>query len=193
MTAPRVTTAFLDRDGTINRKAPEGEYVTSPEDLVLLPGAAAAVARLNEAGIRVVLVTNQRGIARGRMMPSDLAAIHDRLDRDLAAAGARIDSIYVCPHEGGCDCRKPGIGLFERARRDQPAIEFARSVVIGDAPSDIAAGRGIGALTIRLATSDAPLEPEADLTVASLRDAVGALLDGAQDSPLTTARPPRDA
>src|SRR3954454_10176331 len=105
---------LLDRDGTINVKAAEGEYVTSPEQLVLLDGAAAAIRRLNLARIRVAVITNQRGIALGRMTEADLAAVHRRLVQLLVAEGARVDAIFHCPHEKGtCDCRKPGTAMLE--------------------------------------------------------------------------------
>ena len=106
--------AFLDRDGTINVKAPEGDYITRPERLRLLGGAADAIRQLNDAAIPVFVVTNQRGIALGRMTEGDLAAVHERLDAMLAeAGGARIDDYAHCPHErGACDCRKPGTACW---------------------------------------------------------------------------------
>jgi D-glycero-D-manno-heptose 1,7-bisphosphate phosphatase len=142
--------AFLDRDGTINVKAPEGEYVESPSEVTLLPGAAAAIRALNEAGIPVIVVTNQRGIALGRMTEDDLAAVHRRLDELLAAEGARVDAYYHCPHDKGvCDCRKPGTAMLEQAAREH-GIDLARSVLIGDSESDVEAGRRAGAQTVLL-------------------------------------------
>ncbi len=147
--------AFLDRDGTINVKAPEGEYVETPGEVVLLPGAAEAVRMLNEAGVPVFVVTNQRGIALGRMTEEDLAAVHARLAELLAAEGARVDAWYHCPHDRGeCDCRKPGTAMLERAAREH-GVELARSVMIGDAESDVEAGRRVGARTVLLAAEDA--------------------------------------
>lgn len=134
--------AFLDRDGTINRKAAEGEYITAPADFAFLPGAERAIGLLAAAGWRVVVVTNQRGVALGRMTLDDLAAVNARM------AHLPIEGIFVCPHQrGSCDCRKPATGLFEQARDGLGGIDFAESVVIGDAASDIAAGRAIGART----------------------------------------------
>ena len=160
-----IEAAFLDRDGTINVKAPEGEYVESPEEVRLLPGSAEAVRMLNDAGLPVYVVTNQRGIALGRMTEEDLAAVHRRLDDLLAAEGARVDAYYHCPHDkGACDCRKPGTALLERAAREH-GVDLARSVMIGDAESDVEAGRRVGALTVLLGRD-----------AATLRDAVGALL-----------------
>ena len=154
-------TAFLDRDGTINVKAPAGEYVTSQAEFRYLPGAEDAIRLLAGAGWRVVVVTNQRGIALGRMT----AEAVDEINRTLLELP--VAAVYVCPHEkGACDCRKPGIGLFLQAQRDFPEIEFARSVVIGDAPSDIAAGEALGCRTILVGEPPLP----------SLRDAAEMLV-----------------
>jgi histidinol-phosphate phosphatase family protein len=154
-------TAFLDRDGTINVKAPEGEYVTSPAEFRYLPGAEDAIRLLAGAGWRVVVVSNQRGIALGLMT----AGAVDEINRTLLELP--VAAVYVCPHEKGtCDCRKPGTGLFLQARRDFPEIEFARSVVIGDAPSDIAAGEALGCRTILVGKPPLP----------SLRDAAEMLV-----------------
>ncbi|MDQ3935919.1 MAG: HAD-IIIA family hydrolase, partial [Actinomycetota bacterium] len=143
--------AFLDRDGTINEKAPEGEYVESPDEVVMLPGAAAAVARLNAAGVPVLVVTNQRGIALGRMTEADLAAVHERISSELAAEGAHVDGWYHCPHGlDECDCRKPGTLLFERAASERQ-LQLDRAVVVGDSASDVEAGRRVGAKTVLLA------------------------------------------
>ena len=144
--------AFLDRDGTINVKAPEGDYVKSPEEVTLLPGAARAVRALNDARVPAVVVTNQRGIALGRMSERDLQAVHERLAALLdAEAGARLDTILHCPHdEGVCDCRKPGIGLLRRAAAELPGLRLENSVIIGDSESDVEAGRAAGMRTIRL-------------------------------------------
>ncbi|MDT4894518.1 MAG: D-glycero-D-manno-heptose 1,7-bisphosphate phosphatase, partial [Pseudonocardiales bacterium] len=109
-------TVFLDRDGTINVKAAEGEYVTDPNAVELLPGAAAAIRRLNESGRMVVVVSNQRGVARGVFSRVQLDAVTGRLVRLLAAEGAHVDAFYYCTHgQGECDCRKPLPGLLLRA------------------------------------------------------------------------------
>jgi D-glycero-D-manno-heptose 1,7-bisphosphate phosphatase len=144
-------TVFLDRDGTINRKAPDHDYVRSPAQLVLLDGAAAAISRLRSRGARVVVVTNQRGVARGLMTLDDLSAVHRELADRLADAGTRVDAIYACPHEtGSCDCRKPEPGLFLRAADDDPAIDLASSAMVGDSISDIEAGARLGMTTVLL-------------------------------------------
>lgn len=157
----RFAAALLDRDGTINVKAPEGEYVERPEEVVLLPGAAEAVRRLNEAGVPVYVVTNQRGIALGRMTEADLAAVHRRLDELLAAGGARVDAYYHCPHDKGtCDCRKPGTAMLERAASEH-GFALPESVMVGDAESDVEAGRRVGAATVLL-TADPEAGRSAD-------------------------------
>jgi D-glycero-D-manno-heptose 1,7-bisphosphate phosphatase len=140
---------FLDRDGVINRKMPEGQYVTGWQHFELLPGVPEAIAKLNQAGMRVLVVTNQRGIALGLYTADDVRAIHARLQQELSKAGARIDSFYYCPHDKAqCDCRKPKTGMFEQARQDYPDIHASNSIVIGDSLSDIEFGRNVGMKTI---------------------------------------------
>jgi D-glycero-D-manno-heptose 1,7-bisphosphate phosphatase len=177
-----IRTIFLDRDGTINVKRPEGEYVTSPTELVLLPGAAQAVARLNAAGVRVVLVTNQSWLSRPGGNPERYAAVHARLTELLAAEGARLDAAYHCPHApASCDCRKPQPGLLRRAAREL-RIELDQSVIIGDRESDMMAGRAAGTSTILVRTGlvrtggDDSAAAHADVVVDDLPAAVGLIL-----------------
>jgi D-glycero-D-manno-heptose 1,7-bisphosphate phosphatase len=140
---------FLDRDGVLNRKQPEGAYVTSWERFEWLPGAVEALARMRAAGLILLLVTNQRGIALGRMSREDLEDIHQKMQADLTRHDARLHAIYFCPHDKNqCGCRKPDLGLFEQARKDFPDIRPENSVVIGDSISDIEAGRRLGMRTI---------------------------------------------
>ena len=182
-----VRTVFLDRDGVINEKAPEGDYVRRVEQLRLLMGAAGAVARLNRAGVRVVVVSNQRGVARGFISKEDVMAIEAALESMLAAEGAHLDRFYFCPHEEGtCNCRKPRPGLFGQAQADFPDIDAASSVIIGDSLSDMEFGRGLGMRTIfvegtpekRRAGAERAREL-ADARFGSLEDAVEFLLRGA--------------
>ena len=175
-----IRTVFLDRDGTINVKAPEGEYVTSPAELVLLPGAARAVARLNAAGIRTVLVTNQSWLSRPSGRPESYAAIHARLDQLLAAEGARLDAAYHCPHAPAtCDCRKPKPGLLQRAAREL-RIDLDQSVIIGDRDTDMMAGRAAGTSAILVRTGEVGSAPAdagiADIVVDDLPAAVRLIL-----------------
>jgi len=141
-------TIFLDRDGLINRCAAPHCYICKWEDFEFLPGAIEAISRFNAAGYLVLLVTNQRGVARGMLTQDALEALHGAMCSELEASGARIDHIYVCPHETGtCTCRKPGIGMFQMAERDY-AIDKSRSWMIGDSQTDILAGRRYGVRTI---------------------------------------------
>jgi D-glycero-D-manno-heptose 1,7-bisphosphate phosphatase len=177
-------TVFLDRDGVLNEKMPEGQYVTSWNEFRLLPRAAESIARLNQAGLRAVVVSNQRGIARGLYTAADVNAIHTRLQSALQAHGARIDAFYICPHDKGqCNCRKPLTGLFDQAVSDFPEITAETSVMIGDSLSDIEFGRTLRMLTVFVEgdsehrRNDAETAAEmADIRVASLSDAVDAIL-----------------
>jgi D-glycero-D-manno-heptose 1,7-bisphosphate phosphatase len=169
-----VRLVLVDRDGTINRKPPDGAYVTCADALELLPGAAAAIRMLNDAGIPVAVVTNQRGVARGELDEPRLATIHAALRARLAAtAGAHVDAIYHCPHEPGtCTCRKPEPGLLAAAAA-RFGVPPAATVMIGDTDSDIEAGRRFGARTIRLAPEGGSAPDTADDLQAAIRMVVG--------------------
>jgi D-glycero-D-manno-heptose 1,7-bisphosphate phosphatase len=146
-------TVFLDRDGTINAKAAVGQYITSPADLVLLPGAAKAVAMLNAAGLRTILVTNQRWLSEQSADPGRYASVHSRLEQLLGFEGAWLDAAYYCPHASGtCDCRKPRPGMLRRAAR-QHSFDLAGAVIVGDSNTDVLAGRAAGTATILLRAS----------------------------------------
>lgn len=175
---------FLDRDGVLNKKMQEGRYVASQTDFHLLPGVVEAISRLNQAGIRVIVVSNQRGIALGLYTALDVNAILTALQELLAHHSAHIDGFYFCPHDKGqCNCRKPLPGLFEQAVADFPEISAATSVLIGDSLSDIEFGRRLGMLTVfiegdperRKPGAEAALEL-ADLRFPSLGQAVDRLL-----------------
>ncbi len=137
-------TAFLDRDGVLNRDR-AGVYVTSPDQLRLYSGAARAVALLAAKGYRVVVLTNQSAVARGYMTLARARAVNLRLVRELRRAGARVDAVYFCPHGPGdaCRCRKPEPGLIEEAVKDSPA-DLARSFMAGDKRSDLELARRAG-------------------------------------------------
>ena len=172
-----VSTVFLDRDGTINVKAPEGKYITSPADLVLLPGAAAAVARLNAVGLRTVLVTNQRWLSGPVGDPARYTDIQARLEQLLAAQGAWLDASYHCPHAAAsCDCRKPASGLLRRAARDH-RFDLTKAVMVGDSVSDMVAGRSADTASILLRATHAEEDADvADAVVADLPAAVRLIL-----------------
>jgi D-glycero-D-manno-heptose 1,7-bisphosphate phosphatase len=153
-----LSAVFLDRDGVINVKASEGEYVTSWSEFAFAPGALDGLQLLAELDVPVVVVTNQRGVGRGRITEADLAAIHERMRAEVSSAGGRIDAVYHCPHEGGCECRKPGILLFREAARDL-GLELGRSAVLGDRASDMEAAAAIGALRVLVTRHDEPMPP----------------------------------
>jgi D-glycero-D-manno-heptose 1,7-bisphosphate phosphatase len=148
-------TIFLDRDGVINRKQPENDYVKSWQEFTFLPGALEGVRILSGLAARLIVVTNQRGVARGRMREEDLLDIHERMTAAVAAAGGRIDGIYHCPHEeGACQCRKPRTGLFERAQADFPDIDFRFSLIVGDSVSDLLPGAKLGCRMALIASDE---------------------------------------
>jgi D-glycero-D-manno-heptose 1,7-bisphosphate phosphatase len=149
MDARLVRYVFLDRDGVLNRKMPEGAYVCDWAQFQWLPGAIEAVARMNRAGLTVILVSNQRGIALGLYTHEQLNLIHTNMQSQLERHGARLDAIYYCPHDHGqCHCRKPEAGLFEQAWQRFPQANPQNSLVIGDSLSDIQAGHRLGMKTI---------------------------------------------
>jgi D-glycero-D-manno-heptose 1,7-bisphosphate phosphatase len=175
---------FLDRDGVLNRKLPEGAYVSDWAQFHWLPGAVEAIARMNRAGLTVIVVSNQRGIALGRVSVEQLELIHGQMLSHLARQGARLDAIYYCPHDHGeCNCRKPDIGLFEQARKDFPEVNADNSVVIGDSLSDIQAGRQLGIRTIFI-EGEPDRQQAGAQTAASLADEVAASLLQAVDKHL---------
>jgi D-glycero-D-manno-heptose 1,7-bisphosphate phosphatase len=142
-------TVFLDRDGVINQKMPEGRYVSSWSEFHMLAGVPQAIGRLNRAGVRVVVISNQRGVALGLYSTADVEAIQAALQQILLGYGAHLDGFYFCPHEKGqCNCRKPLPGLFEQAAARFPGITAESSAMIGDSLSDIEFGRRLGMLTV---------------------------------------------
>jgi histidinol-phosphate phosphatase family protein len=148
---------FLDRDGVLNEKPAEGAYITREDELRVLPGVGRALATLRARipGLRVAVVTNQRAVARGLLSGGDLDAIHARLSAELARDGAYLDRIEICPHDiGVCDCRKPGLGLFERALDAWPEVAASSTAVVGDSAIDVIAGSHLGARTYLVGDSD---------------------------------------
>jgi D-glycero-D-manno-heptose 1,7-bisphosphate phosphatase len=170
--------AFLDRDGVINERAAEGEYITRWEDMRLLPGTAEAIASLNRAGFRVTVVTNQRCVAKGLLSASELELMHDRLRKRLAAAGAIVDDIYYCPHDKGaaCHCRKPSPGMLVTAAHAHQ-IDLAASWMIGYSEIDMEAGKSAGCKTARILSRAETERTIADVLAPSLPDAVRQILD----------------
>jgi len=127
---------FLDRDGVINVKQPDGQYVCSWEQFEFIPETIDWIRLFNALGYLVIVATNQRGVARGMMTEEALDSIHSRMVDELSSFHATIDDIFVCPHEKDqCDCRKPKPGLVHVAA-DKWDIDLAGSIMIGDSPSD---------------------------------------------------------
>ena len=147
----------MDRDGCLIE---EMGYLNHPSRVRVLPRTPAAVARLNRAGVAAVMATNQAGIARDYFSEETLQAVNAEVERQLGANGARLDGLYVCihhptagfpPYRVACDCRKPKPGLLLRAAADLN-LDLSRSVMIGDKPSDIAAGQAAGVASVLVLT-----------------------------------------
>jgi D-glycero-D-manno-heptose 1,7-bisphosphate phosphatase len=149
---------FLDRDGTIIADA---HYPSDPAQVRLLPGAGAAVARANAAGIPVVVVTNQSGIGRGLITQAQYEAVAQRVNALLALDAARADATYHCPHwperDGPCECRKPGIGMHRDAA-SALNLSLPASVYIGDRWRDVQPAITTGGLGILVAGEETPLD-----------------------------------
>lgn len=181
-------TVFLDRDGVLNRKLPEGCFVRSWAEFELLPGVAQALGQLNRAGARVVVASNQRGIALGLYTAADVDAIHASLDEVLAREGAHIDGYFYCPHErGACACRKPLPGLFYQAQKRFEGIDGACCAMIGDALADVEFGKRLGMLTI-FVDAEASTQKSGAEEARALADAVCASLPEAVDWLMKNAR-----
>lgn len=137
---------LLDRDGTLIE---ECHYLSDPEKVFLLPGVVEGLRRFREMGLGLVVITNQSGIGRGYFKSSDYDKVTLRFEQLLGRAGISMDGIYCCPHipEDGCQCRKPRIGLVERAARDL-GFDPKTSVVIGDKLSDMELARNAGCLSV---------------------------------------------
>lgn len=174
---------FLDRDGTLNE---EVDYLSDPDQLVLIPGAAAAVARLNALGIPVVVVTNQSGIGRGKYDWQDFAAVMDRMEALLALEEARLDAVYASPHheKGQGEYavadhpeRKPNPGMLLRAAEEH-GLDLSRSWMVGDKDIDLEAGRRAGCRValVRTGYGSRVDGSAADLVAESLPQAVELIL-----------------
>jgi len=167
---------FLDRDGVLNMSLVEAGVSIPPRKLAdfrLLPGVEEATRKLSEAGLRLVVVTNQPDIARGTLDPAVLDAIHSDLQKILP-----LDAIECCPHDDadGCECRKPKPGMILRAA-ERFTIDLGRSFVVGDRWRDIAAGRAAGCRTIYVSPSPADrVNVPADAVYDSLLDATDEIL-----------------
>lgn len=180
---PSRRAAFVDRDGTIIEDV---HYLARPEDVRLLPGAVDALRRLAAADVPIVIVTNQSGIARGYFTEADYARVAEHVVRVLHDAGVPVLATYHCPHHpavtGPCDCRKPGVLLYERAAREH-GLELAGSLYVGDRWRDVAPALRLGGTAILVPSPDTPdddrARAERDAAVAtSLAEAVSRFLSG---------------
>ncbi|GLC26401.1 D-glycero-alpha-D-manno-heptose-1,7-bisphosphate 7-phosphatase [Roseisolibacter agri] len=184
-TAPLRPAVFLDRDGTL---IDDEHYLADPDRVRLRPGAARAVRRLRDAGLAIVVVTNQSGIARGKFTEAEYEAVRARLDELLAAQGATLDASYHCPHHPdfgeACSCRKPGIALFQQAASEH-ALDLARSAFIGDKYRDVAPAARFGAYGVLVPSPDTPYN---DMERARDSFAVATTLEAAAERVLARMR-----
>ena len=184
-------TIFLDRDGTLN---PDPGYIKSPDQFELFSGVSEALARLKRAGARLIVVTNQSGIARGLLSRKDLDAVHMKLKRLLDGAGVTLDAIYFCPHhpDDGCECRKPNRGMIDQAVREC-GVTLDHSYLIGDHSRDIELAQRVGVRSILVTTGVVTPQdaerlkasgPAPAWVASSLADAADWLLSDASRAPV---------
>jgi len=171
MAKPR-RAAFLDRDGTLNVRPPEHDYVKSLGEFAWLSGAVDGAVALARAGFLLFVVSNQRGIARGLVTEQTLAEIEQEIQRGLAPHGVQITAFRYCPHQldEGCDCRKPRPGLILELAAAHD-IDLESSWTVGDSPADVEAGRAAGTQTALIATAG-----NADRVAPSLADVAAAIV-----------------
>lgn len=157
---------FLDRDGTLNVKPPQACYVETPQQFIWLPGAKEAIKLLKLNNYKIILISNQPGIARGCMTEKDLFSIHQKMQSDLKEIGLvdGIDQIYYCPHNwnDGCSCRKPKPGLLFQAQKNN-SLDLTKCYIIGDDDRDMEAGRAAGCKCIKITDSYSLLDAVEDI------------------------------
>lgn len=165
----------MDRDGVINRNPPPHEYVTRPEDFHLLPGVVPALKTLSSHGYRLIIVTNQQGIAKQCLTQATLEAIHAKMTEELGREGVAVTDIFVCPHAAvaACGCRKPRPGLLLAAAAKH-SIPLAETFFVGNSTVDVEAGKAAGMKTILVGASleDRNGGPQPDHRVENLEEAV---------------------
>ena len=142
-------TLFLDRDGVINTKI-DNDYIRNWSDFKFVPGVFDALKVIAAAFSTIVVVTNQQGIGKGFFTEADLAHIHQNMQMQIRLNGGRIDKVYFCPNLviENSDCRKPNTGMGLQAKRDFPAIDFSKSIMVGDSMSDMQFGKNLGMTTV---------------------------------------------
>jgi D-glycero-D-manno-heptose 1,7-bisphosphate phosphatase len=168
-------TLFLDRDGIINVYLPD-DYVKHPSEFSFNDGVLEALHDLSHVFGRIVIVTNQRGIARGLMTIDDLQRVHEFMLGEITAAGGRIDGIYFCPHDRdtGCTCRKPKTGLALQAKEAYPEIDFSKSIIVGDSVSDMKFGQNCGMMRAFVSGHDGETYEDVPvfISLADFRDSI---------------------
>ncbi len=183
MTSPKGRrAAFLDRDGTLIEDV---NFISRPEDVRIIPGVPDAIRTLRDAGVMIVVVTNQSGIARGVFTADEYEKVAARIEEALRLGGATIDATYLCPHHpaitGPCECRKPGLLLFQQAI-DEHDLDAHQSLFVGDKYRDVEPGLNLGGRGILVPTAATPpadlrrAERDAE-TAPSLGEAVRRFLD----------------
>lgn len=172
--------AFFDRDGTINEDV---GYLAKPDDLRMIDGAATSIRRLNDAGVKVIVISNQSGVGRGYFTGDDVEAVNGRLVELLADEGARLDGVYCCVHrpDEDCGCRKPRTGLTDKAAVEH-GIDNALSYVVGDKASDMGLAEKIGAKGVMVMTGNGPeefkkLAGKPDFVAKDITDAVDWIIE----------------
>jgi D-glycero-D-manno-heptose 1,7-bisphosphate phosphatase len=137
---------FVDRDGTINVDV---HYLDDPDKFEMYPGVQRGVKKLQENGFKIIVITNQSGIARGYFTEEQLSAVHERMKQEFQSFNVTLDGIYYCPHhpDDKCNCRKPNNGLFEKAIQEHN-INVKKSYMLGDKILDVGAGKKIGVGTV---------------------------------------------
>lgn len=147
---------ILDRDGVINYDS--DQFIKNPQEWKPIPGSLEAIARMNQAGYRVVVATNQSGIGRGLFDMPTLNAIHDKLHKSLALVGGRIDAVFFCPHtnDAQCDCRKPKSGMLEEIAA-RYGVSLAGVPAVGDSLRDLEAAARVGAVPYLVLTGKGEL------------------------------------
>ncbi len=152
---------FIDRDGVINKRI-IGGYVKKVEEFEFLPASIDAIVRFSKVFKHIFIVTNQQGVGKGLMTIDDLVLIHNNMISKIEKAGGRVDAVYSCPalKNSGDKCRKPEIGMALKAQQEFPAVDFKKSIMIGDSKSDMAFGKNAGMQTIFVDAQDECIKPD---------------------------------
>ncbi len=171
-------TLFLDRDGVINRKIENG-YVTKIEEFEILPGVIEALRILRSVFGRIIIVTNQRGIARGFMTEKDLFSIHEHMLNVFEKHSIFIDRIYFCPHDekDNCNCRKPKTGMIQQAIKDFRDIDLKKSIMVGDSHTDILTAKNMNIISVFIRYNNNYSHIDADFYFDSLLEFALAIRD----------------